>query len=92
LRSPYGVAAVVAVSVEAVSIVELSRGAGSLAASLAGAFIVELLVAVFIAASLPGRSPVRSSAAVTTAVSTMVIDVTTGTVAGGRMVSVRAGV
>ena len=57
------------------------------AASLVGASIAGLLVVVFIAASLARRS----SAAVTMAASTMVIDVATGMVAGGPMVSVRAG-
>ena len=59
----------------------------SIAASLVGAFIAGLLVVVFIVVSWPGRS----SAAVTMAASTMVIDVATGMVAGGPMVSVRAG-
>ena len=101
LRSPYAavvVAAVVFVAAAvAVSIVAVSRAVeasiagllvvASIVASLAGAFIAGLLVVVFIAAPLPGRS----SVAVTMAASTMVIDVATGMVAGGPMVSVRAG-
>ena len=63
----------------AVSIVAVWRGmAASIAAPLVGAFIAE---------SLAGRS----SAAVTMVASTMVVDVATGTVAGGLMGSVRAG-
>ena len=100
LRSPYVavvVAAVVSgVAVVAVSIVAVSRAVASIAellvvasivALLAGAFIAGLLVVVFIGAPLPGRS----SVAVTMAASTMVMAVATGMVAGGPMVSVRAG-
>lgn len=86
------VAAVAFVVGSTVAAVAASIAAGllvvaSIAASLVGAFIAGLLVVVFIAASLARRS----SAAVTMAASTMVIDVATGVVAGGPMVSVRAG-